>query len=200
MFNNLTPITRALIFANVGIFVLQQFSDDSFIYRFALWPWHASLFHSWQLITYAFLHGGLSHLLFNMFGLFMFGPEIERVLGAQRFLIYYFVCVVGAALLHLGVTQFTEAQLVPTLGASGGIFGVLLAFGMFFPQRRILLLIPPIPMRAWLFVTLYGLIELAMGVFGTEQGVAHFAHLGGMLAGFLLLMYWRTTERSNFSQ
>jgi membrane associated rhomboid family serine protease len=193
MFNNLAPITRALIFANVGVFILQTISGDNFTFRFELWPWHTPFFHSWQLVTYAFLHGGFSHLFFNMFGLFMFGPEIERVLGAQRFLIYYFVCLIGAALLHLGVMQLAGTEPVPTLGASGGVFGILLAFGMFFPQRRILLLIPPIPMRAWLFVTLYGLAELAMGVFGTMQGVAHFAHLGGMLAGFFLLMYWRTS-------
>lgn len=196
--NFLTPITRALIIANVGVFILQMLMGDNLVYQFALWPWQLPLFHPWQLITYAFLHGGWSHLFFNMFGLYMFGPDVERTLGAQRFLIYYFVCVVGAALLHLGVMQVTGIQLEPTLGASGGIFGVLLAFGMFFPQRRILLLIPPIPMRAWVFVTLYGLAELAMGVLGTEQGVAHFAHLGGMLAGFLLLMYWRSTRHDRF--
>ncbi len=196
MFNNLTPITRALIIANVGIFLLQSVMGDSFMVDFALWPWSTPFFHPWQLITYAFLHDGWAHLFFNMFGLYMFGPEIERALGTQRFLIYYFACVIGAASLHLGVMQLTDAQPEPTLGASGGIFGVLLAFGMLFPQRRILLLIPPIPMRAWLFVTLYGLAELAMGVFGTMQGVAHFAHLGGMLAGFLLLMYWRLQSRN----
>jgi membrane associated rhomboid family serine protease len=125
----------------------------------------------------------------------MFGSEIERVLGTRRYLIYYFASVVGAAVMHLIVTRMMGGLLLPTVGASGGVFGLLLAFGMFFPQRRILLLIPPIPMKAWVFVTLYGLIELAMGVFGTGQGVAHFAHLGGMLAGFLLLSYWRAAHR-----
>jgi membrane associated rhomboid family serine protease len=191
MFNNLTPITRALLIANAGVFAVQILLGDGFTLQYALWPWHTPYFHVWQLITSAFLHDGFSHLFFNMFGLLMFGPDIERVLGTQRFLIYYFVCMIGASLLHLAVTHLTATQLVPTLGASGAVFGVLLAFGMLFPQRRILLLIPPIPMRAWVFVTLYGLAELAMGVFGTMQGVAHFAHLGGMLAGFLLLLYWR---------
>jgi membrane associated rhomboid family serine protease len=188
---NLAPITRALIIANIGIFLLQGMGGDDFVSRFALWPWHAPLFRLWQIITYAFLHDGFAHLFFNMFGLYMFGPVIEDTLGPRHYLVYYFVCVIGAALMHLTVMQLIGTEWIPTLGASGGIFGLLLAFGMFFPQRRIVLLIPPIPMKAWVAVTAYGLIELAMGVFGSMQGVAHFAHLGGMLAGFLLLMYWR---------
>ncbi|MGD9842113.1 MAG: rhomboid family intramembrane serine protease, partial [Steroidobacteraceae bacterium] len=143
------------------------------------------------LVSFGFLLGSVGHLFFNMFALYMFGPEIERVLGKQRFLNYYLVSVIGAAVMLVLVMQVMGGALVPTVGASGGVFGLLLAFGMFFPQRRIMLLIPPIPMKAWVFVTLYGLIELAMGVFGTQQGVAHFAHLGGMLAGFLMLSYWR---------
>ena len=192
---SLSPITRTLLFANVGAFVIQMLSGEEIIYRFALWPWDTPLFHLWQLVTYGFLHGSLTHLFFNMFALYMFGSEIERVLGTQRYLTYYITSVVGAAVLHLLVSQLLGGPLVPTLGASGGVFGLLLAFGMFFPQRRILLLIPPIPMKAWVFVTLYGLLELAMGVFGTQQGVAHFAHLGGMLGGFLLLSYWRAAHR-----
>ncbi len=189
--NNLSPLTRALIYANVGVFFVQMFGGDNILYRFALWPFGTPLFHVWQLVTYGFLHGDWSHLFFNMFALYMFGSEIERVLGGRRYLIYYFTCVLGAAVMHLFVTRLMSGLLLPMVGASGGVFGLLLAFGMFFPQRRILLLIPPIPMKAWVFVTLYGVIELAMGVFGTMQGVAHFAHLGGMLAGFLLLRYWR---------
>lgn len=187
----MAPITRALIMVNAGVYLLQLLLGDYVTYRYALWPVGSNLFHPWQLITYAFLHGSFAHIFFNMFGLYMFGSEVERVLGAQRFLIYYFASLIGAALLHLLVTAYLGQEAGPTVGASGGVFGVLLAFGMFFPQRRILLLIPPIPMKAWVFVTLYGLIELTMGVFGTAQGVAHFAHLGGMLAGFILLMFWR---------
>jgi membrane associated rhomboid family serine protease len=194
--NLLSPITRALIYANVGVFLVQLFADDSIVYRFALWPWGTPLFHEWQLLTYAFLHAGWAHLFFNMFALYMFGPEVERVLGGRRYLLYYLVSVVGAAIAQLLVSRLMGGLLSPTVGASGGVFGLLLAFGMFFPQRRIMLLIPPIPMRAWIFVTLYGLLELAMGVFGTLQGVAHFAHLGGMLAGFLLLTFWRTRPES----
>jgi len=187
----LPPITRTLIYANLGVFMLQLLTGDDLMYRFALWPWGTPLFHAWQLLTYGFLHGSFTHVFFNMFGLFMFGPEIERVLGARRYLIYFLTCVIGAALLHLLVTSLARGLVFPTVGASGGLFGLLLAFGMFFPQRRIMLLLPPIPMKAWVFVTLYGAAELLMGVFGTMQGVAHFAHLGGMLAGFILLTVWK---------
>lgn len=192
----LTPITRAIIIGNVAVFLVQMLFGVGVEYRFALWPWDSLPFHVWQVVTYAFLHGGLMHLFFNMFGLYMFGPEVERVLGGQRFLIFYFASVIGAAALHMLIQHLrAPTELAPTVGASGGLFGVLLAFGMMFPKRRILLLIPPIPMPAWLFVTLYGLIELVSGVFGTSQGVAHFAHLGGMLAAFLLLEFWRNDRK-----
>ncbi|MGC3981657.1 MAG: rhomboid family intramembrane serine protease [Steroidobacteraceae bacterium] len=195
--NPMLPITRTLIMANVGAFLVQYFASDNIVYQFALWPWGTSLFHVWQLVTYGFLHGGFAHLFFNMFALYMFGSSIEQVLGTRRYLIYYFASVIGAAVMHLLVTGLMGGLLLPTVGASGGVFGLLLAFGMFFPQQRIMLLIPPIPMKAWVFVTLYGLVELAMGVFGTMQGVAHFAHLGGMLAGFILLSIWRLPTRKN---
>jgi membrane associated rhomboid family serine protease len=187
----LPPITRTLLYANCAVFLLQMLTGDNLLYRFALWPFGSPLFHAWQLLTYGFLHGSLTHLFFNMFGLYMFGPEIERVLGTRRYLVYFLTCVIGAALLHVLVTSLSSGLVYPTVGASGGLFGLLLAFGMFFPQRRIMLLLPPIPMKAWVFVTLYGAAELLMGIFGTLQGVAHFAHLGGMLAGFLLLMWWK---------
>jgi membrane associated rhomboid family serine protease len=193
----LLPITRALILANVGIFIVQWLSHGSNVGWFALWPWGSSLFRYWQLVTYAFLHdpNNFAHIFFNMFALYMFGSEVERVLGMRRYLVYYFVCVIGAAVLQMWVTRLMGGVVGPIVGASGGVFGLLLAFGMFFPQRRIMLLLPPIPIRAWLFVTLYGLIELGMGVFGTQQGVAHFAHLGGMLAGFIMLSVWRNRQR-----
>jgi membrane associated rhomboid family serine protease len=133
----------------------------------------------------------MAHLLFNMLALFMFGGEIERVWGERRYLIYYFACVIGAAIAQLVVTSGSSAPPYPTLGASGGVFGVLLAFGMMFPRRIIMLIFPPIPMPAWLFVTLFGVIELVLGVTGTQAGVAHFAHLGGMAAGYVLIQYWR---------
>ncbi|HET6567760.1 MAG TPA: rhomboid family intramembrane serine protease [Rhodothermales bacterium] len=145
-------------------------------------------FWPWQLVTYSFLHGGLAHIFFNMLALWMFGVQVENSWGSRRFAIFYFVCVIGAGLLQMIVMWGTP---IPTLGASGGIFGVLLAFGMMFPNQYIMMLFPPIPMKAKYFVILYGAIELFTGVTGTEAGVAHFAHLGGMLFGFVLIQYWR---------
>jgi len=193
---NLASITRALLIANVGVFVLQYFTGDLLVVPFALWPLAsaqypgAPAFEVWQLLTYGFLHGGLEHLFFNMLALYMFGTEIERLLGPRRYLTYYLVCVVGAALAQLVVMGSLNEPPMPTVGASGGVFGLLLAFGIAYPQRRIMLLFPPIPMPAWLFVTLYGLLELYLGVTGTAAGVAHFAHLGGMAAGYALLVLW----------
>jgi len=196
MFENMGPVTRTLILINIGAYALSTIAVYFFDTYLALWPWNAQSlgypsFQIWQLVTYGFLHGGIAHIFFNMFALFMFGSEIERVLGSRRYLIYYFVCVIGAALAQLTVMAVTNSPPHPIVGASGGVFGILLAFGMAFPHRRIMLLIPPIPMPAWLFVTLYGAIELALGVFGTQQGVAHFAHLGGMAAGYFLIRHWR---------
>ena len=190
-------VTRTLLISNVAVFALQAIMNPLLIGNFALWPPSsaqypgAPSFQIWQLVTYGFLHGGLTHLLFNMLALYMFGGEIERLLGSRRYLFYYLTCVVGAAVAQLIVVSSMEMRPVPTLGASGGVFGLLLAFGMTFPQRRIMLLFPPIPMPAWLFVTLYGALELYLGVTGSGQGVAHFAHLGGMAAGYGLLVYWR---------
>jgi membrane associated rhomboid family serine protease len=135
------------------------------------------------------------HLAFNMLALYMFGSDLERVFGPRRMLAYYFVCVVTAAVAQLVVATATNAPPYPTVGASGGVFGLLLAFGMYFPRRTLMLIFPPIPMPAWLFVTLYGGIELFLGVTGTQQGVAHFAHLGGMLGGFLMIQQWRSRSR-----
>ncbi len=199
------PVTGALIVSCVLIFLLQHFGgyNDALIAHFALWPFgheQAQMasgrivtvgFEPWQLLTYAFLHGGWLHIGLNMWALFLFGPPIERVFGATRFLFYFVVCTVLAALAQLLVIAFFSGGFYPTIGASGGIFGVLLAFGMLFPNVRLLLLIPPIPVPAWLFVIGYGAVELILGVTGTEAGVAHFAHLGGMFGGLLLIQYWR---------
>lgn len=187
---DLPPVTRALLIANVGVYLLQMLLGKVLIYWFALWPW-GEYFQFWQLLTYGFLHGSLMHLAFNMLALYMFGGQVERAFGAKPYLIYYLVSVLCAAIAQLVVVEFFTGGLYPTLGASGGVFGLLLAFGMLWPQARIMLLFPPIPMPAWLFVTLYGAAELFMGVTGTQAGVAHFAHLGGMLGGFVMIQYWR---------
>jgi membrane associated rhomboid family serine protease len=148
----------------------------------------------WQILTYGFLHGNVMHIAFNMFALWMFGRELEWLMGSQRFLIYFLVCVVGAALVQLLVASF-QGGLYPTVGASGGVFGILLAYGLTFPNRIVMLLFPPIPMKAKYFVLFYGLLELYLGVSGNAPGVANFAHLGGMLFGFLLLQYWSYIRR-----
>ena len=160
---------------------------------FALWPpgGMESRFAPWQLVTYAFLHASFPHILFNMFGLYMFGSEVERLFGTRFYLLFYGASVVTAALTHLVVTALMGSPPVPMVGASGGIYGLLLAYGMYFPNRRIVLLIPPIPMRARTFVIVFAAIELALGVTQTAAGVAHFAHLGGMLGGFLMIQYRR---------
>ena len=197
----LPPVTRALLLANVAIFILQVLTGDLLIRPFALWPLSSGPsrgvpdFELWQVVTYGFLHGSLTHLFFNMFALYMFGGEVEQLLGSRRFLTYYMVCVVGAAVAQLVVTSNMNLPPVPTVGASGGVFGLLLAYGLAFPHRKLMLLFPPIPMPAWLFVTLYGLLELYLGVSGSGQGIAHFAHLGGMAAGAILLVYWSRTRR-----
>ena len=190
-------VTRTLLIANVAVFGLQVLTQNAFVPAFALWPIAspqypgAPSFEVWQLLTYGFLHGDWTHLFFNMFALYMFGGDVERLLGAQRFLQYYLVCVIGAAVAQLVVMSGISTPPLPTVGASGGVFGLLLAFGMAFPRRRIMLIFPPIPMPAWLFVTLYGMLELYLGVTGSRVGVAHFAHLGGMAAGYAMLTYWR---------
>jgi membrane associated rhomboid family serine protease len=198
---SLAPVTRALLLINIAVFAIQSFTGPLLVLPFALWPPAsprfpgAPSFEIWQLLTYGFLHGGWNHLFFNMLALYMFGGEVERLLGSRRYLQYYLACVVGAALAQLLVVSRMDMEPIPTLGASGGVFGLLLAFGMAFPHRRIMLLFPPIPMPAWLFVTLYGVLELYLGVTGSGQGVAHFAHLGGMAAGYVLLIYWRGRPR-----
>ena len=192
MFDRLTPVNKALILANVGVFVLQYLLGGVINIYFALWPPQGPHFLPWQLLTYGFLHGNLTHLFFNMFAMFMFGSEIERLFGSKRYLVYYLACVVGAALMHLIVNSAGSMSLAPVVGASGGVFGLLLAFGMAYPKRIIMMVFPPIPMPAWLFVTLYGLLELYLGITQTAQGVAHFAHLGGMATGYVLIRYWRS--------
>ena len=183
------PITQALLLINIAAFCIDGFFGPWFTRLLALWPvGHGFL--PWQVITYAFLHGGLGHLFFNMLGLWMFGSELERVWGPKRFIHFYAASVLAAAAAQLLITALLGSTF-PTVGASGGLFGLLLAFGMMFPNRTIVPLFPPIPMKAKVFVALYGGLELLLGVTGSASGVAHFAHLGGMLGGFLMLRYWR---------
>ena len=186
----LPPVTQALLLVNVAIFCIDQLLLGGLLsQRFALWPLGPN-FAPYQVVTYAFLHGSIGHLFFNMLGLWMFGAELERVWGPRRFLQFYFASVLAAAGMQLLVNMLLGSPF-PTVGASGGLFGLLLAFGMMFPNRTIMPLFPPIPMKAKTFVMVFGGLELLLGVTGTQSGVAHFAHLGGMLGGYLMIRYWR---------
>ena len=199
-------LTRLLIAANVAVFVLEAVSGPTFLAKFALWPIGHFIvaqfdvpvgFKIWQLITCGFLHANFLHLAINMYALWMFGSDVERTLGPRHYLTLYFASLLCSSATQLAVvSMMTATGVYPTVGASGAIFGILLAFGMFFPRRTIVLLIPPIPMPAIVFVVLYGLLELFSGIFGTSQGVAHFAHLGGMAGAYLTLRQWRKHKRA----
>ena len=191
MLKMLPPATRAIIVANVLLFAVYYLIGPGFMNRLALWPVQTPYYEPWQVVTYAFMHEGFLHLFFNMFALFMFGRPLEAAWGARNYLIYYFASVLAAAGTQLIWTTLT-GLLVPTVGASGGVFGILLAFALLFPKERLMLVFPPIPMPAWLFVTLYGVMELVLGVTNSVSGVAHYAHLGGMVGGALVFAFWRT--------
>ena len=181
------PATRALLLICTAVFCLQLFAP---LERwFALWPAGSGQFWPWQVLSYAFLHGGMFHLFFNMLGLWMFGSELERLWGQRRYLTFLLAGVLAAAAAQLVVTWLAGSR-VPTVGASGGLFALLLAFGMLFPNRTIVPLFPPIPMKARTFVMVFGGLELLLGYLD-RTGVAHFAHLGGMVGGFLMIRYWR---------
>jgi membrane associated rhomboid family serine protease len=186
-----------LLVTNGLMFALQQFEGfQRLIHSLALWPIGSPYgdFMPWQLVTYGFLHGDTMHILFNMFMLWMFGRELEHLMGSRRFLTYFLTGVVGAGLIQLIVAGFHGGG-YPTVGASGGVFALLLAFGMAFPNRMVMLIFPPIPMKAKYMVIMFGLLELYLGVSGSAPGVANFAHLGGMLFGYLLLRHWAKTSR-----
>ena len=185
----LPPITQALLLINVALFAIDVLFGGLLTALFALWPLGSGRFMPWQLVSYGFLHGSLGHLFFNMLGLWMFGSELERIWGGKRYLQFYFACILTAALTQLLVGLIAGGA--PTVGASGALFGLLMAFGMMFPNRIIMPLFPPIPMKAKVFVAVFGGLKLLFGVTGTQSGVAHFAHLGGMLGGFLMIRFWR---------
>jgi len=193
---------KVLIAANFVVFALQNSFKDEFDLLFALWPMQPidgeNYFHLWQIVTYGFLHstGNISHLLFNMLGLWMFGSDVERHVGPRWLLACYFASVVTAALSQLFVPLLFGAPPAATIGASGGVFGLLLAYAILFPKRKVIPLIPPIPMPAWLFAALYAGIELFLGVTGSISGVAHFAHLGGMVGSALVIAGWRRSQRT----
>ncbi len=188
-FSIFPPAVKHLLIINLLCFLAltTPFIGDM-LFRFgALWPVGHPLFGPWQLFTYMFLHASFGHVFFNLFALWIFGQAIENYWGTARFAVYYILTGIGAALFHMWV----GGGGAPTVGASGAVYGILLAFGMMFPDRYIMLLFPPIPIKAKYFVAIFGMIELINGVTATSSGIAHFAHLGGMVVGFLLIKYWR---------
>ncbi len=188
----LTPAALVLLAANLVVFLVARSSPD-LAAMLALWPIGDQSFEPWQPLSYGFLHIELDHLLLNMFALWMFGADLERVWGHARFVVLWLASVVAAGLTQLVVDALLGVG-APTLGASGGVFGLLLAFALLFPTRRVLVFFV-VPMQARWFALLYGLIELFQGVWGLQSGVAHFAHLGGMLGAWLTMLAWRHDRR-----
>jgi membrane associated rhomboid family serine protease len=198
---NLPRVTKILLITLLITFVLQQMFSEQAMIWFALWPWGSYPsgipgveigFSPWQLLSYAFLHGDYIHLFFNALALFQFGAVLEQTWGERKYIHYLLVCTIGAGLVQLLlVSSGVMDGIYPTIGASGGVMGLLLAYGMLFPNQRMMLILPPIPLKARTLVIGYAIISLVMGVTGTQAGIAHFAHLGGMVFGWLMIRYWR---------
>jgi membrane associated rhomboid family serine protease len=185
-------ITLALIALNVLLYGLEVLTGPGIVKVFGLWALNIpGAFHPWQLLTYGFLHGSPLHLGLNMFGIWMFGSALERKWGELRYLLTYLLSVATAAVTHLVITGYLMRYSGPVIGASGGAFGLMLAYALYFPNHRIALLIPAFAVRARIFVLGYALIELALGIFSSGEGVAHFAHLGGLYGGWLGVQYFR---------
>jgi membrane associated rhomboid family serine protease len=202
------PVTRTILIINVIMFVATLVNEPFMIKTFAMFYPASPLFRWWQPLTHMFMHGGWWHILFNMYTLVMFGMVVERVLGTKKFLILYFVTGLGAVALHTGVEWLDIRRLAasasmvaqsdvidmlrtPMVGASGAVYGVLVAFAMLYPEARMTLIFPPVTLDAKWMVAIFIGIELITGITGTQVGIAHFAHLGGALFGFLLILYWR---------
>lgn len=179
-----TPVSMGVIIICAAIFLMQNVSP-----HLALWPLYSGYFQPWQLFTYAFLHGSFNHLFFNMFAVFMFGFPLEKMWGSKRYAEYYGICLLGAGLIQLMVV-YISGEVYPTIGASGAVFGLLLAYGVMWPNNKLILLFFPVPIKAKWFVLIYGAVELVFGVTGAMPQVAHFAHLGGLIFGAGLLWRW----------
>ena len=196
-------VTRNIIAINVLLFVATIYSGDTIYEYLALFNYKSNYFHGWQMITHMFMHGSFTHLLFNMFGLYMFGSRLEQMWGAKRYINFYLITGLGAALLHTLVQDYEITQgLVninqPTVGASGALFGILVAFAMYWPNTQLFLMFIPVPIKAKWAVIGYAAFELFAGISGFQAGVAHFAHLGGALFGFILVQYWNKNNRNSF--
>ena len=191
--SNVPVAVKNIIWICVGMSVLTYLNEPLMARLFALNP-ITFITKPWQLVTYMFMHGGFGHLFFNMYTLYIFGSVLERVWGTKKFLLFYFVTGVGAALVHI-VVQYLTGSFALTVGASGAIYGILMGYAMLYPDSVLTLLFPPISLKAKWFVLIFSGIELLLGVTGTQAGVAHFAHLGGLIFGLLLMLYWKKKHR-----
>ena len=203
--SQIPTVTKNLVAINILMFIATLINENFMVANFAMFYPASPFFKPWQILTHMFMHGGFWHIFFNMYSLLMFGSILERSLGTKKYLIFYFVTGLGAAALHTGVEwlqarvfiangiaqAYQQLLVTPTLGASGAIYGVLIGFAMLYPQARLTLIFPPIPMTAKWLVIIFAAIELFSGINGIQDGVAHFAHLGGMLFGWLLIRWWR---------
>ena len=196
----ITPIVKHFIIINVIMFALTLLAENFMLEKFALFYFNSPFFKPYQLISYIFMHGGFMHILFNMYSLYIFGSVLESVWGGKKFFIYYMVTGIGAALFHLFITYLRIesgvldpylASIIPMVGASGAIYGLLLAYGVLFPNTVLTLFFPPVSLKAKYMVFVFGGLEFLLGLGGSGDGVAHFAHLGGMLFGFVILMIWK---------
>ena len=203
--SQIPTVTKNLVAINVLMFIATLINENFMVTNFAMFYPASPFFKPWQILTHMFMHGGFWHIFFNMYSLLMFGSILERSLGPKKFLIFYFVTGLGAVALHTGVEwmqarvfiangiaqAYQQLLVTPTLGASGAIYGVLIGFAMLYPQARLILIFPPIPVKAKWLVIIFAAIELFSGINGIQESVAHFAHLGGMLFGWLLIRWWR---------
>ncbi len=203
--SQIPTVTKNLVAINILMFIATLVNENFMVTNFAMFYPASPFFKPWQILTHMFMHGGFWHIFFNMYSLLMFGSILECSLGPKKFLIFYFVTGLGAVALHTGVEwmqarvfiangdvdAYQRLLVTTTLGASGAIYGVLIGFAMLYPQARLTLIFPPIPMTAKWLVIIFAAIELFSGINGIQESVAHFAHLGGMLFGWLLIRWWR---------
>ncbi|MBQ2918803.1 MAG: rhomboid family intramembrane serine protease [Bacteroidales bacterium] len=190
---NLPSAVKHIMIISLCLMIMTYLNEPLMARLFALNP-ITFIKRPWQLVTYMFMHGNFAHLFFNMYTLYVFGTVLERVWGTRKFLLYYFVTGIGAALVHIGV-QWLTGDFALTVGASGAIYGILMGYAMLYPDSTLMLLLPPVSVKAKWLVLIFAGIELLLGVTGTQAGVAHFAHLGGLVFGLFLILYWKKTHR-----
>jgi membrane associated rhomboid family serine protease len=192
------PATVHIIIVNIIFYLATKVNPEYMYPAFSLYYPTAKFFHIWQPLTYMFMHGGFLHLLFNMYSLYIFGMAVERIMGQNRYLILYFLSGLGAAAAQLGVQALVPAsQGIPTVGASGCVYGIIVAFAMIFPETRLTLIFPPVTLSAKKLAIIFIGLELVLGLSGAEANVAHFAHLGGALIGWLLIWWWYKRRKNN---